>query len=96
MHLFPTNAEHALGSFGLLLMLLIARLASPAYVPARTRAGRARGFLARRAIDTVALVGWLADRLPPPDYAAPRAAPGRDAGASCHSAPHHSVRAARG
>jgi hypothetical protein len=61
---------HALGRLGLFLMLVIARLASPAYRVQQSTADRLTGFLARRAIDGIAAFGWLIDRLPAP--AAPR------------------------
>ena len=64
--------HHALlGHIGLFLMLVIARLASRAYSDQQTVGGRLSGFFARRTIDVIAGVGWLADRLPQP---APRAA----------------------
>jgi hypothetical protein len=55
---------HALGVLGLLLMLVIDRLADPAYAVQQDGADRLTGFLARRAIDGIAAVGWLVDRLP--------------------------------
>ena len=42
---------HALGIFGLFLMLVIARLANHAYEPQQTAADRLTSFLARRVID---------------------------------------------
>ena len=62
--LFPLNTERALGSLGLFLLLVIVRFSDSAFNPPPTLAGRASGFLARRAIDAVAIVGWLFDRLP--------------------------------
>jgi hypothetical protein len=59
-----TNGERVLGWLGLLLLGLVGKLAGPAYAEQRTRVQRVSGFLARRAIDAVAVVGWLADRLP--------------------------------
>jgi hypothetical protein len=58
--------EHALGILGLFLMLVIARLAPRAYEPQRTSADRLTSFLARRVIDGIAVIGWLADHLPAP------------------------------
>jgi hypothetical protein len=58
------NGDHALGVLGLFLMVVVARLADPAYAATHTAAERIRGYVARRAIDGVAFVGWLADRLP--------------------------------
>jgi hypothetical protein len=65
-HLFRMNTERALGFLGLFLLLLIVRLSDSAFNPQHTLAGRVSGFLARRAIDAVAIVGWLFDRLPAP------------------------------
>ena len=61
---------HALGQIGLFLMLVIARLANRAYEPKQSAGDRLTSFLARRAIDGIAAIGWVADRLPAP--AAPR------------------------
>lgn len=58
--------ERALGRIGLLLMLVIARLANRGYSDQQTVVGRLSGFLARRTIDLIAGMGWLADRLPQP------------------------------
>jgi hypothetical protein len=58
--------EHALGIVGLFLMLVIARLAPRAYEPQQTAADRLTSFLARRVIDGIAAIGWLADHLPAP------------------------------
>ena len=63
---FSLNIEPALGSLGLLLMLLVVTLTPAAYGEGRTLSSHVRGFFARRAIDGIATVGWLADRLPPP------------------------------
>ena len=57
------TGEHAVGIFGALLILLIARLVGPADSVQRTRLGQIRGFLARRALDAVAIVGWTVDRV---------------------------------
>ena len=64
------SISHPLGSFGLLLVGLVGRLAEHAH-SGRTDAGRVKGFLARRAIDGIAAVGWTVDRL------SDRMAPGR-------------------
>jgi hypothetical protein len=61
---------HALGIFGLFLMLVIARLANHAYETQLTAADRLTSFLARRVIDGVAAIGWVVDHLPAPS--APR------------------------
>jgi hypothetical protein len=58
------NADQAIGLVGLFLMLAVARLADRGYSVQDTRAGRVFGFLARRAIDGIAVIGWLADHLP--------------------------------
>jgi hypothetical protein len=55
---------HTLGLLGLFLMLVIAHLVDPAYRVQHGNADRLTGFLARRAIDGIAGVGWLVDRLP--------------------------------
>ena len=60
------NVDRALAPLGLFLMLAIARLCGPAYAGPRNTAGRVSAFLARRAIDAVASLGWLVDRLAPP------------------------------
>ena len=58
------DVRHPMGTVGLLLMVVVARLAEPALATHTTTATRARGFTARRAIDAIALVGWFFDRLP--------------------------------
>ena len=63
---FSIETGHALGMLGLFLMVVIARLADHAYEPQRTAADRLTSFLARRAIDGIAAVGWVADHLPAP------------------------------
>jgi hypothetical protein len=60
------ETENALGTLGLFLMLVIARLASHAYEPARTFADRLTSFLARRVIDGIAVIGWVVDHVPAP------------------------------
>ena len=56
------SARHPLASFGLLLIGLVGRLAPHAY-SGHTDHGRIKGFLARRAIDGIAVIGWTVDRL---------------------------------
>ncbi len=56
------SARHPLGSFGLLLVGLVGRLAEQAH-SGRTDHGRIKAFLARRAIDGIAVIGWAVDRL---------------------------------
>jgi len=53
-----------LGILGLFLMLVIARLAPLAYEPQQTTTDRLTSFIARRVIDGIALIGWVADHLP--------------------------------
>jgi hypothetical protein len=65
-HLFPMNTEHVLGSVGLFLLILVGKLADQGYGPQGTFAGRVSGCMARRAIDAIAVMGWLVDRLPEP------------------------------
>ena len=68
-HSFSMNTEHLPGYVGLFLMLLIGRLADRGYGPQQTFAQRLSGWMARRAIDALAVVGWLADRMPEPGAA---------------------------
>jgi len=63
---FPVNSEHALGAVGLLLLILVGKLAERGQGPQQTFAVRVSGWMARRAIDVIALIGWLVDRLPEP------------------------------
>ena len=58
-----TAITYPLGSFGLLLVGLVGRLAEQAYPPGHADSGRIQAFLARRAIDGIAVVGWTVDRL---------------------------------
>ena len=63
-HLFPMNTEHLLGSVGLFLLIVVGKLADRGYGPQQTFAGRVSGCTARPAIDAIAVLGWLVDRLP--------------------------------
>jgi len=65
---------HALGTFGLLLVLLVGKLAPHATARQHTYAGRVSGWAARRALDAIAAIGWVVDRLPPPMPRTTRAA----------------------
>jgi hypothetical protein len=65
-HLVPRNTEHVLGSVGLFLLLVVGKLAERGQGPQQTFAGRVSGWMARRAIDAIAVMGWLVDRLPEP------------------------------
>ena len=56
------STRHPLGSFGLLLVGLVGRLAEHAH-SSHTAYGRITAFLSRRAIDGIAAVGWTVDRL---------------------------------
>lgn len=67
------DAGHPFGTVGLVLVLVVARLAGPALATHTTTAGRVSAFAARRAIDAIAVVGWLFDRLPAPKHGAYRA-----------------------
>jgi hypothetical protein len=60
------GVERAPGVLGLFLMLVVAKLASQGYAVKHTVAGQVWAFLARRVIDGIAVIGWLADRLLPP------------------------------
>ena len=63
---FSNTIDRALGHVGLFLMLVVAKAANRAYSEPRTVRDRLAGFLARRAIDVSAGIGWVADRLPQP------------------------------
>ena len=58
------DVEHTLALLGLFLALILARLADRGYAPQVTLADRVSGFLARRGIDGIAVIGWLVDHLP--------------------------------
>ena len=68
---FRSGAEYAGGIFGLLLILLVGKLANAAYRAPGPRPQTTRRFLARRAIDGIFAIGWLVDRLT--GYAVPHA-----------------------
>lgn len=70
-HLFPVHTEHVLGSVGLFLLIVVGKLADRGYGPQRTFTGRVSGSMARRAIDAIAVIGWLVDRLYEPAVLAP-------------------------
>jgi hypothetical protein len=76
-HLFPMNTDHVLGSVGVFLLIVVGKLADRGYSPQQTFAGRVSGCMARRAIDAIAVMGWLVDRLPKPAVLSlhPRPAP---------------------
>jgi hypothetical protein len=61
---FSIRGDQALGLLGLFLMMVVAKLADRDYAVQRTLAERVSGFVALRAIDGVAAIGWLVDRLP--------------------------------
>lgn len=56
---------HAFGTFGLLLVLLVGKLADYEVTPQQTYPQRARAWLARLAMDGIGAIGWFVDRLPP-------------------------------
>lgn len=62
---FGRFGAHAVGTFGLLLVLLVGELVRYDVTPQHTRPQRARAWLARRAMDAIGAIGWIADRLPP-------------------------------
>ena len=64
--ILTVDVEHALGVIGLMLMLIVIVMARHGYTAHQTITGRFGGFLARRTIDAVALIGWLVDHLPRP------------------------------
>jgi len=70
-HLFPMNTEHVLGSVGLFLLIVVGKLADQGYGPQRTFTSRVSGSMARRAIDAIAVIGWLVDRLYEPAVLVP-------------------------
>jgi hypothetical protein len=74
-HLFPMNTQHVLGSVGLFLLIVVGRLANRGHGPQQTFAGRVSGSIARRAIDAIAVMGWIVDRLPEPAVLPPRPLP---------------------
>jgi hypothetical protein len=53
-----------LGPVGLFLLIVVGTLADRGYGPQPTFASRVSGGMARRAIDAIAVMGWLVDRLP--------------------------------
>jgi hypothetical protein len=55
---------YALGTFGLLLVLLVGKLAPYTAAPQHAFPQRTRAWLARRALDVIGAIGWLVDRLP--------------------------------
>ena len=55
---------YALGTFGLLLVLLVGKLAPHTAAPHHAFPQRTRAWLARRALDVIGTIGWLVDRLP--------------------------------
>lgn len=57
------SIRYPLGSLGLVLVVLVSRLAEHAYPSNPADYGRVKAFLARRAIDGIAVVGWTVDRL---------------------------------
>jgi hypothetical protein len=66
------DVERALGLLGLSLALLLVRLANRGYGEHVTYADHLSGFLARRGIDAIGVIGWLVDRLPQPVHSEPR------------------------
>ena len=58
------DVEHTLALVGLFLVLILTRLADRGYARQVTLADRVSGFLARRGIDGIAVIGWLVDHLP--------------------------------
>jgi hypothetical protein len=60
------DIEHALGVLGLVLVLAVTWLANRGYGEHEAAASGLGAFAARRAIDGIAVLGWLIDRLPRP------------------------------
>jgi hypothetical protein len=65
-HLVGINTEHLLGSVGWVLLIAVIALSDRGYGPQTTFATRLSGRIARGAINVIAAVGWLVDRLPEP------------------------------
>ena len=63
--LFGRLGAHAFGTFGLLLVLVMSKLARYEVTPRQTYPQRACAWLARLTMDGIAAIGWLVDRLPP-------------------------------
>jgi hypothetical protein len=63
-HLVSSATERVLGTVGLFLLIAIAKLAERGYGPQQTFVSHASGYMARRGIDAIAVIGWLVDRLP--------------------------------
>jgi hypothetical protein len=61
-----STIDRILGLLGLFLILVVGALAHRGYSAQQTIGGQLAGFLARRALDGVAIIGWLVDRLPLP------------------------------
>ena len=55
--------DDSIAHLGLLLLLLVGPLSDAAYTSRQGFASFVRGFLARRAIDGIAAIGWVADRM---------------------------------
>ena len=64
--------HHALGTAGLFLMLVTARLAGTGYSDPRGPVGRGVAFAARRGIDVIGAIGWMVDHLSVPGQSAAR------------------------
>ena len=56
---------YALGSLGLVLVVVVGKLAPHAAARPHTVSGRVGTWLARRALDGIEAIGWVVDRLPP-------------------------------
>ena len=63
-HLPVVDVEHSLALLGLVLMAIVGWLATRAYAVHTTIAGQVGGAIACRAIDRVAVIGWIVDHLP--------------------------------
>ena len=79
------KTERVLAWVGLFLLLVVAKLADRAYGQPLTLADHVTGWMARRAIDAAAVVGWLADRLPGPPDVTPPAPPPTQATLRAHA-----------
>jgi hypothetical protein len=60
------SLDRLLGPLGLVLIVAVSWLADRGFAESPTRRGRLTAFVARRAIDGIAVIGRVVDRLPLP------------------------------
>jgi hypothetical protein len=61
----PESTKHPLGTLGLLLILVVAKLAGYLDPSHPQNRHRTQAFLARRALGAVTAIGWVVDRFSP-------------------------------